>query len=208
MRYIARCLVLFLLACGYLAISAEAEPLLQEGKKSVYQRLVTHPGAKLYDSADSGAAVLRDPLKTFTVMYIYDRKGDRLQVGAGSDKPDGWIDASQATEWPQAITMVFTDRTGRDPVLFFRDHNAIEETCRLDDIGAALARYNEEIRSGRLAADSPVVASEPADSAVSEKNFYLLPVLDLDSQFYDHNGPRLLEVAWKSPHNEDGSLQM
>lgn len=206
MRFISGIMLACLLTAG-LCSACWAEPLLQEGKKSVYQRLVTHPGAKLYSSADADAQVLRDPLKTFTVMYIYDRKGDRLQVGAGSDKPEGWIDAAKATEWPQAITMVFTDRTGRDPVLFFRDHNAIEEICRLDDISAAITGYNKEIKANRLPEDSPVVAAEPADTAVSEKNFYLVPVLNMDNQFYDNNGPRLLEVASINPgiSGDDGS---
>lgn len=183
------------------AVAMAAQPLLQEGKKSVYQRLVTHPGAKLYAGAEPGATVVKDPLTTFSVMYIYDRQGDRLQVGAGSDKPDGWIDADQMTEWPQAITMVFTDRTGRDPVLFFRDHDSLEQTCRLEDIGAALADYQKEINAkGANVPDGfPVVASEPQDSAVSEKNFYLLPVLGIDDQFYAQNGPRLVEVASINP---------
>lgn len=199
MRNLARCLIFCLLAIACLGAMSESAPLLQDGKKSVYQRLVTHPGAKLYATSDSGAAVIRDPVKTFTVMYIYDRQNGRIQVGAGSDKPDGWIDSNLATEWPQAITMVFTDRTGRDPVLFFKDHDSIEETCRLDDIGAALGKYNNAIKANNLGADSPVVASEPVDTAVSERNFYLLPVLEVDDQFYDNNGPRLLEVASINP---------
>ncbi|MDE5878706.1 MAG: VWA domain-containing protein, partial [Desulfovibrio sp.] len=81
-----------------------AQPLLQEGKKSVFQRVVTHPGAKLLAGPEAGAATLRESIPTFTALYIYDRQGDRLQVGAGSDKPDGWVDKSLVTEWPQAIT--------------------------------------------------------------------------------------------------------
>ncbi len=60
--------------------------------KSVYQRVVTHPGARLFAGPEDKAEILRDPLATFTVMYIYmiDR-GDRLKVGTSSDKPDGWV---------------------------------------------------------------------------------------------------------------------
>lgn len=175
------------------------QPLLQEGKKSVFQRLVTHPGAKLYAGADANARVLKDPLTTFTVMYIYGKEGNRLKVGAGSDRADGWVNADEITEWPQAITMVFTDRTGRDPVLFFRDHNGLEQVCRLDNLGQVLGEYRAQARGGKLAADSPVVAAEPQDGAVSEKNFYLLPVLDMDEQFYSAGGPRLMKVASINP---------
>ncbi len=183
------------------AQALSAAPLAQEGKKTVYQRLVTHPGAKLYDGPGADAAIVRDPVTTFTVMYIYDRKDGRVQVGAGSDKPDGWIDSAMATEWPQAITMVFTDRTGRDPVLFFRDHKALENVCRLDQIGPAIRNFQKEISASgaSLPADYPVVAAEPIASAVSEDNFYLLPVLSVDDQFYAQQGPRLLEVASINP---------
>lgn len=192
--------------CLFLAIffvfcaGVNSAPLLQEGKKSVYQRAVTHPGAKLYDAPNTGATVLQNPVKTFTVMYIYGKNGDMVEVGAGSDKPDGWMEASQLTEWPQAITMVFTDRTGRDPVLFFRNHDGLEQTCKLDDLNSALQTYQKAISSNAsLPADYPVIATEPQESAVSEKNFYLLPVLNIDDQFYDHQGPRLLEVASINP---------
>lgn len=180
-------------------------PLLQEGKKSVYQRAVTHPEAVLYAGPEQGASVLRDSVTTFTAMYIYGRQDNRVQVGVGTDKPDGWIDADKLTEWPQAITMVFTDRTGRDPVLFFRNHEALENTCRLDDIGAALKSYEKELASNpaSLPKDFPVVASEPLDSAVSQKNFYLLPVLSIDDQFYTQQGPRLIEVASINPGIND-----
>lgn len=195
--------ILLLCPLLFLETPAWAEtPLVQPGKKSVYQRVVTHPGAKLYSGAEANAKVIRDPLTTFTAMYIYDRQGNRLKVGSGSDRADGWVDASSVTEWPQAITMVFTDRTGRDPVLFFRDHAALEETCRLDDIGKALGQYRKEAGSSP---DSPVIASEPEDTAVSQKNFYLLPVLDMDDQFQQSNGPRLMEVASINPGVAQGA---
>ncbi|MDE6734687.1 MAG: VWA domain-containing protein, partial [Desulfovibrio sp.] len=182
------------------APSGAAQPLLQEGKKSVFQRVVTHPGAKLYAGPEAGAATLRESIPTFTALYIYDRQGDRLQVGAGSDKADGWIDKALVTEWPQAITMVLTDRTGREPVLFFRNHDGLEQACRADDLKGLLAGYRQELASGKeLPADYPVIATEPAASAVAEKNFYLLPVLSIDDQFYGQHGPRLIEVASIDP---------
>lgn len=203
MRIYIKYIVLALGLCLGFALApqlAQAEqPLLQEGKKSVFQRLVTHPGAKLYDGPRADAKVIKDPLTTFTVMYIYGKEGGRLKAGAGSDKADGWVNADEITEWPQAITMVFTDRTGREPVLFFKDHNGLEQVCRLDNLGQVLSGYREEAKAGKLPPDSPVIAAEPHDGAVSEKNFYLLPVLDMDEQFYSAGGPRLMEVASINP---------
>lgn len=200
LSFIGKIFMGLLLLC-ICAAQLSAAPLLQEGKKSVYQRAVTHPGAKLYSGPEADASILRSPVTTFTAMYIYDRNGSRLQVGSGTDQPEGWMEASELTEWPQAITMLFTDRTGRDPVLFFRTHDDLEETCRLDDIGSALKKYEGEIakNAAALPDNYPVVASEPRDVAVSEKNFYLLPVLSIDNQFYEEQGPRLIEVASINP---------
>ncbi|MBO4301425.1 MAG: VWA domain-containing protein [Desulfovibrio sp.] len=184
---------------GVYSFALAREPLLQDGKKSVYQRVVTHPGAQLYASPDADAQVLRSDVTTFTVMYIYGRQGARLEVGVGSNHADGWIDSNMVTEWPQAITMLFTDRTGRAPVLFFRNHDALEQTCRAEDIAGELKSYAQSLSRGNLPPDFPVVATEPTTSAISEKNFYLLPVTGIDTQFYEQQGPRLIEVASINP---------
>lgn len=191
-----------LLGLAVSAWSAERRPLLQEGKKTLFQRVVTHPGAKLYAGPEDGAKVVRPDVKTFTALYVYAKQGSRLEVGAASNAADGWIDAAAATPWPQAITMLFTPRSNRDPVLFFRDHQAILSTCMANDLADKLRQYHEVFdaaKQGQAPADNlPVVASEPADAqgAVSSKRFYLMPVLNIDSQF---QGTQLIEVASIDP---------
>ena len=56
----------------------------------------------------------------FTVLYVYARQGDWLQVGLDTRTPLGWLKKDQATDWNQSLTLLFTPRTGRDPVLFFK----------------------------------------------------------------------------------------
>ncbi|MBQ7607765.1 MAG: VWA domain-containing protein [Desulfovibrionaceae bacterium] len=173
-------------------------PLLQDGKKSVYQRVVTHPGAMLY--ADASASTPLRPVKTFTVMYIYGRDKDRVEVGVNSSQADGWIDEKSVTVWPQALTMVFTDRMGRKPVLFFRNEDALIETCRAQNIAERIDGYLDFLQKNPKVPESyPVLASEPLSSAVSQKNFYLLPVLGVNTQFSDL---KLVEVASLNPGNE------
>ena len=169
--------LLFLLAClmALFAGAAQARTsLVQDGKKTVFQRVITHPGAQLFAGPEQGAPVLRESVKTFTAMYIYDRKDDRLEVGVNSSRADGWINARDVTVWPQAITMLFTDRTDRAPVLFFRDHAAIDATYRVPSLKPAVTRY-----AGRLADKAP-----------------LLPVLNVDRQYAPLD---LLEVASINP---------
>ena len=192
--------LLFLLAClmALFAGAAQARTsLVQDGKKTVFQRVITHPGAQLFAGPEQGAPVLRESVKTFTAMYIYDNKGDRLEVGVSSSRADGWINARDVTVWPQAITMLFTDRTGRAPVLFFRDHAAIDATCRAPSVKKAVTRYAGQLAGkAPLPPDFPVVASEPQETAVAEKNFYLLPVLNVDRQYVPLD---LLEVTYINP---------
>ena len=52
---------------------ADCAPLLQDGKKTLYQRVVSHPGAQLYADASESSDVVNRALKTFTVLYVYER---------------------------------------------------------------------------------------------------------------------------------------
>ena len=201
-------LLLACLVCGFAVPAAEAadaadrRPLLLEGKKSLYQRVVSHPGAKLYADAQANAAVVKDKVRTFTAFYVFGQKDGRLEVGVSDRKPDGWLDEAKATRWNQALTMVFTDRMGRQPVLFFKDHKALEAVCTDENLGAKIKQLNETLhqaqdKPGTLPANFPVLAKEPEDKAVSAKNFYLLPVLNMDNSFGERT--KLLEVASIDP---------
>ena len=188
----------FLFAAGSAFAAGEGRrPELMPGKKSLYQRLVSHPGARLYTGAADNASVANDKVKTFTAYYVYGRQGKRVEVGVSANKADGWLDADQTTVWPQAITMMFTDRMGRMPTLFFRNHDALVDTCTDEQLPEKLKQYSEFIaKKTETPADYPVIAAEPSDTAVSKKNFYLLPVLNVDTQF---EKTKLLEVACLDP---------
>ena len=124
-----------------------------------------------------------------------------IRVGVTTTKAQGWLKTNAATEWPQAITMVFTDQMGRQPVLFFKDHQALEELCSADSIKDTIEQYVTLFRKNvKLPSDCPVIASEPFDEEgqVSQKDFYLLPVINIDRQFSD-SGTQLLEVACLDP---------
>ena len=192
--------LLFLVALGDVAHAAQ--PLLQEGKRTVFQRVVSNPGAVLY-ADPTGQKTVRKP-RTFTSFYVYARKDGMLQVGVSSSAPDGWLREKDATEWPQAITMVFTDQMGRDPVLFFKSHKDLEDLCAAASIKDTVEQYVTlfNTKNARIPSDCPVIATEPLekDGHVSQKDFYLLPVLNIDTQFsVEAKGMQLLEVACLDP---------
>jgi len=201
---------LFLTCSGWEEVlAAEGQtPLLMPGKKTLYQRVVSHPGARLFAGPEQNAAIVQNKLETFTPLYVYARQDKRLEVGVSVGKPDGWIDQDKATDWQQALTMIFTDRMGRMPVLFFRDHDSLMKLLHDDNLQVTIKKYAEMISKGQvLPTDFPVIAAEPDNGAVARKNFYLMPILRRDEQIRDKT--LLLEVASINPGtgNDSGAGQ-
>ena len=191
------CLIIF--GPGLPTPSATAAPLLMEGKKTLYQRVISHPGATLSEAPNG--TVIRDKVRPFTAFYVFERQGDWLRVGTATAEPEGWMKSADATRWDQALTLMFTDRAQRQPVLFFRDHDAIMQVCRAENLPRTLADLRTRIaaaKESQLPPDFPVLAAEPDDSqgSVSRNRFYLMPILKVDTPF---EGTKLLEVASIDP---------
>ncbi len=202
-----RAILCFLALSFLFAIPAfAAAPLLMDGKKSLYQRVIAHPGAAAYASADgkTGAAVA-----PFTVLYVYARKtvknAEWLEVspsttGAGRF----WLPASAASAWKQALVLTFSERAGRDPLLFFATEKDLERAAESKDISAEMKRLYAEFQShtqkGAAPANFPIRAAEPADAqgAVPQRHFYLMPIFSYSEPF---EGTKFLEVGSIDPGN-------
>lgn len=183
------------------AHAQERKPLLQEGKKTLFQRVISHPGAKLYAQPDGNSQVLQSAVKPFTVFYVYTNAKDWLEVGTSSTEAMGWLQIDKTSKWKQALTLLFTDRTGRMPVLFFKDQNAIVNTCSSQHLGQDLDRLMKSIDAAKKdasTADLPVLAMEPNDQegSVSSRRFYLMPIMQMLEPF---EGTKLLQVASIDP---------
>lgn len=171
-------------------------PLFQEGKKSLYQRVIANPGARL--SAAPGESGVT-PVPVFTPFYVYDSRqaGGRewLEVSPSSNGADmrGWIEAGMCSRWDKALTLMFADRMGRDPAMFFRRFDDLNALATSEDMRSALDRL--------LAAtgpDSPLAAMEPRDVSVPRDQFYLMPVFDFSDEYEQYN-LRLLNVGVINP---------
>ncbi|WP_321861700.1 serine/threonine-protein kinase [Pseudomonas paraveronii] len=175
-------------------------PLLMAGKKTLFQRVLSKPGAKL--SSDAGSAPGK-ALPVFSVLYVYQRKdvdgSPWVRVGAATDgRSDGWLPAAQVSDWKQSLVLKFTERSGRAPVMFLRQSGDVEKL--LADPAAAkgvLAKaQNNRDDNGQ------VLALEPAASAVPQNQFYLLPIFDSKESFDENGQPvQLLNVASIDPGN-------
>ena len=182
------------------------KPLLIPGKRTLFQKVITHPGTKLYALAGNSSKVLEKWVKTFTVFYVYRRasvNGESwLEVGLSSTEgPSGWVRGSKASDWNQSLTLVFTERTGRQPALFFKDLNSLQNVAGSPSPGEQAAQLTSKfamIQSGGTSpsAQFPVLAVEPPEEAVSREHFYLMPIFQAAELF---EGVKFLEVASIDP---------
>ncbi len=173
-------------------------PLLMAGKKTLFQRVLSKPGAKLANDAGSAPG---KALPAFSVLYVYQRKdvdgSPWVRVGAATDgRSDGWLPAAQVSDWKQSLVLKFTERSGRAPVMFLRQSGEVEKL--LADPAAAkgvLAKAQKNSDD-----NGQVLALEPAASAVPQNQFYLLPIFDAKESFDENGQPvQLLNVASIDP---------
>jgi hypothetical protein len=194
--------VLILAGCsfGASAVVAQARtPLLMEGKKTLYQRVLTRPGAALAPKpGDAGGK----PAEPFTVFFVYERTdaGGKpwLLVGAGSDgRTQGWMPEEATVPWRHMITLSFASPTTRERVLFFRERQQLLDFMNSDTAAADASRLLKEIANKHnLGPTSPVIAAEPDTYVDLQKNFYLLPVLEASSTLLKSgHKARLVKVA-------------
>ena len=188
------------------AASQNCKPLLLPGKKTLFQRVITNPGANVYVSTGKKAAIVHASVKPFTIYYVYERRqvegAEWVKVGpSASCEISGWVEGSLVSEWRQSLSLVFTERVGRKPVLFFKDLDALEKVAGSPspaDEAAKLATQFTNITAGKTAApeDFPIIAMEPQQEAVSRQRFYLMPIFQTVELF---EGVKFLEAASIDP---------
>jgi hypothetical protein len=186
----------FLLAPLSFGQAANNKPLLQEGKKTLYQRVLTTPTCKLYvkPGDESGASQ-----EAFSRYYVYQRQdiaGKKwIEVGVDTvGKKIGWLDAACSVEWKMQMSLAFTNPANRTLSLFFKERESIEKILDSADPSATYAPILDSMaKAGR---NPQVVAREPELYVDFRKNFYLLPILQAQEVMSDGGfNVRLLEVA-------------
>mgnify|MGYP006423363353 FL=1 len=191
--------------------SARAEPLLMDGKSTLYQRILTRPEAVLRDGPEAGGKALLDPVPTFSAYYVFARRGGDdgwVQVGPAIEKSaTGWVRARQTIDWKQSMTMAFTNpaaRTDADRTRLTLMFDTREDLMNLMRDELVVPR-SQELRQEALAAlretgavpeDNPIVALEPQDYVDPVEEFYLLPILKAEQQMTPSRYPvKVLKVA-------------
>ena len=179
------------LSCGLQA--ATDKPLLMEGKKTLYQRVLSIPDARIYPAPDQSVASAE--VTPFSVLYVYARQDDWIRVGHDSfGAIAGWMQVDQAIVWNQALTISFKDPQNIQRVMLFNSKQSLQDLVEGYDTDTYQQLYRSVVE-GESGADSPVIAIQPEAHIDIRENFYLVPIKQYEDIFLDNEQARLLEIA-------------
>lgn len=177
-------------------VAGADRPLLMAGKHSLYQRVLSVPGARLASKPGGQADTEVEP---FTAYYVYTRQeqGGREWLELGTDRHGsraGWLSGTDCIEWNHGLTAAFRDPAGHDRVMLFRDSDSLRRLAGQSDPGAYQRLYSEAVR-GQSSADSPVVAIQPPGYINIQEDFYLVPIHRYEDVYLGSEKARLLQVS-------------
>lgn len=175
---------------------AADKPLLQAGKQTLFQRVLTTPGCELSAHAGQTAG---NTQPTFSRFYVYERAqaqgSEWLKVGPDSfGKTIGWLPANCTVEWKMQLTLAFTNPANRDRLMFFEERSKLEDIIDAPDPVSEVAPLRRQLKEKNQA--QGVLAQEPEFFVDLKEQFYLLPVLSGEEVMTEEGfRARLLNVA-------------
>ena len=185
-------LLLWLTLFATMPLAAD-KPLLMEGKKTLYQRVLSVPEAQLYENPAESAASAE--IVPFSVLYVYEKDSDWLRVGYDSfGNIAGWVKSDQAIAWNQALTVSFKDPQDIQRVMLFGSKTELQKLVDEYDKEGYQALYDSVV-ANQPPPDSPVIAIQPEAHLEIRDNFYLVPIKQHEDVYLGNEQARLLEIA-------------
>ncbi len=164
---------------------SDRRPLLKEGRKTVFQRVLTRPGALLH-AAPGGEGARVYP--AFQPLYVYGRDGDWVEVGPSiSAPPEGWVRAASVTDWKQNIVAAFTNPAGRQRQVLFDTEDRLRALMGHEALREMQTQILGEVLSGQVSPERGVVAAEPPVFVNIVDRLYLMPILDFAQDLHPLN---------------------
>lgn len=208
-----RLMVALMAALAALAVAvpvpaqSSERPLLVDGRKTVYQRVLTRPGALSYPAP---AAAATKAFPAFQPLYIYAAQPGWFQVGPSiSAGPTAWVRADDVVVWKQNIVAAFTNAAGRERQLLFASEAKLRALMEHEALGEMQARLLADVAAGEVSEASGVVAAEPEAFVNIVDQLYLMPVLDFVQDLHPLNYEenlllKLASVPLHKPGHEPG----
>ncbi len=185
--------LLFVLPVLTVPSFAADKPLLMEGKKTLFQRVLTIPGTRLHREPRTNTVI--EEIAPFSVYYVYRRRDGWLQVGIDSyGGIDGWVPGDQTIVWNQALTVSFKDPQATQRVLMFDQRQPLQKLVDGYD-QEGYARLYQAVVNSEIVADNPVIAIQPEAHVDIRENFYLVPITQHEDVYLGDEQARLLQIA-------------
>lgn len=187
---------LLIASCASSLALAADKPLLQEGKKTLFQRVLTTPGCELATKAGQNDGKAQP---TFSRFYVYERNqvadSEWLKVGPDSfGNTIGWVPANCTVDWKMQLTLAFTNPANRDRLLFFKERSTLENILDAPDPVSEVIPLRDQLKKNNQA--QGILAQEPEYFVDLQQQFYLLPVLSGEEVMTEEGfRTRLLNVA-------------
>jgi serine/threonine-protein kinase PpkA len=173
--------------------AASEKPLLMENKKTLHQRVLSIPDARIYESPDQSGNSAE--VRPFSVLYVYARQDGWIRVGHDSaGNIAGWMLGDQAIVWNQALTISFKDPQDIQRVMLFSNKQFLQDLVSEYNTEAYRELY-QSVVEGEIDADSPVIAIQPEAHIDIRENFYLIPIKQHEDVYLENEQARLLEIA-------------
>lgn len=163
----------------------KTRPLLAEGRKTVYQRVLTRPGALSFPAAKS------DPTSQFPAfqpLYVYAAQPGWFQVGPSiSAGPDAWVRDADVVPWKQNIVAAFTNAAGRERQFLFASEAKLRGLMEHEALRRMQTRLLADVETGTLPGESGIIAVEPEEYVNIVDRLYLMPILDFVQDLHPLN---------------------
>ena len=160
-------------------------PLLAEGRKTVYQRVLTRPGALAYPAPDAAPA---KQYPAFQPLYVFARQGSWIQVGPSiSMAANAWVKKADVVVWKQNIIAAFTNSAGRERQLLFSSEEKLRALMQHEALREMQSKLLQDVAAGQVPAESGIIAAEPEEYVNIVKDLYLMPILDFAQDLHPLN---------------------
>ncbi len=183
-------------------------PLLMDGKKTLYKRVLTTPSCVLKKTPSDTSG---EKLSPFSRFYVYKDEGANLAVGPDTTGAiSGYLDKSCVVDWKMQTALLFTNPASRNRALVFKTKDELQKI--VDDTEPKKIVQPMMDKLSKNETIPGVISAEPETYVDYKKKFYLLPILDFEeTMFDDGNYLRELKIASVtkdgSKKNDNSKLQ-